>query len=129
MSDTQANIVIDNGSGTIKCGFSSEEAPKTIFSNVISKSTGTIGDETKSDLFYPVQNGIIKDFDEMEKIWKYTFSNALKISSEDRNVLISDCPIGPKINREKITQIMFEKFNVQGLFICIQPILSSYCCG
>ncbi len=128
MSDTQSNIVIDNGSSTIKCGFSGENAPKSIISNTITKD-GIVGDDTLPDIIYPVEHGIIKNFEEMEKIWKHTFNNELKVNSDERNVLISDSPLAPKINREKITQILFEKFNVQGLFICSQQMLSLYSVG
>ena len=54
MADTQSNIVIDIGSGSIKCGFSSEEAPKSCFPNVITKDHTIIGDERLSDLLHPV---------------------------------------------------------------------------
>ena len=129
MSDSQSCIVIDNGSSSIKCGFSGEEAPKSIFSNIISRSTDKVGDESLEDNISPIEHGIITNFDLMEKIWEHTFSRELKVPQEERNILTSDSPLSPKINREKMTQIMFEKFNVQGLFICIRPILSMYCVG
>ena len=129
MSESQSNIVIDNGSSSIKCGFSGEEAPKSIFSNIISRSTDKVGDESLEDNISPIEHGIITNFDLMEKIWEHTFSRELKVPQEERNILTSDSPLSPKINREKMTQIMFEKFNVQGLFICIRPILSMYCVG
>ena len=129
MSDSQSNIVIDNGSSSIKCGFSGEEAPKSIFSNIISLSTDKVGDESLEDNISPIEHGIITNFDLMEKIWEHTFTRELKVPQEERNILTSDSPLSPKINREKITQIMFEKFNIQGLFICIRPILSMYCVG
>jgi len=129
MSDSQSNIVIDNGSSSIKCGFSGEEAPKSIFSNVISRSTEKVGDDSLEDNISPIEHGIITNFDLMEKIWEHTFLRELKVPQEERNILTSDSPLSPKMNREKMTQIMFEKFNVQGLFICIRPILSMYCVG
>ena len=129
MSDSQSNIVIDNGSSTIKCGFSGEEAPKSIFSNVISESTEKVGDDTLEDNISPIEHGIITNFDLMEKIWEHTFTRELKVPQEERNILTSDSPLSPKMNRDKMTQIMFEKFNVQGLFICIRPLLSMYCVG
>ena len=129
MSDSQSCIVIDNGSSSIKCGFSGEEAPKSIFTNVISPSTDKVGDESLEDNVSPIEHGIITNFDLMEKIWDHTFSRELKVPQEERNILTSDSALSPKINREKMTQIMFEKFNVQGLFICIRPILSMYCVG
>ena len=129
MSDSQSCIVIDNGSSSIKCGFSGEEAPKSIFTNVISPSTEKVGDESLEDNISPIEHGVITNFDLMEKIWEHTFSRELKVPQEERNILTSDSALSPKINREKMTQIMFEKFNVQGLFICIRPILSMYCVG
>ena len=129
MSDSQSCIVIDNGSSSIKCGFSGEEAPKSIFTNVISPSTEKVGDESLEDNISPIEHGVITNFDLMEKIWQHTFSRELKVPQEERNILTSDSALSPKINREKMTQIMFEKFNVQGLFICIRPILSMYCVG
>jgi actin len=129
MSDSQSNIVIDNGSSSIKCGFSGEEAPKSIFSNVYSPSTGKVGDESLEDNISPIEHGIITNFEYMEKIWEHTFNRELKVPLEERNILTSDSPLSPKMNRERMTQIMFEKFNVQGLFICIRPMLSMYCVG
>ena len=129
MSDSLSNIVIDNGSSSIKCGFSGEEAPKSIFSNVISQSTDKVGDDSLEDNISPIEHGIIVNFDLMEKIWEHTFLRELKVSQDERNILTSDSPLSPKMNREKMTQIMFEKFNVQGLFICIRPMLSMYCVG
>ena len=61
MSDNLSNIVIDNGSSTIKCGFSGEEAPKSIFSNIISRSTDKVGDESLEDNVSPIEHGIITD--------------------------------------------------------------------
>ena len=83
MSDTQSNIVIDNGSSTLKCGFSGENAPKSIISTTITKD-GEVGNDNLPELIYPISHGIIKNFDEMEKIWKHTFTNELKVNSEEK---------------------------------------------
>ena len=62
MSDSQSNIVIDNGSSSIKCGFSGEEAPKSIFSNIIYPSTGKVGDESLDDNVSPIEHKIIATY-------------------------------------------------------------------
>lgn len=129
INDSQANIVIDNGSGEIKCGFSSEEVPKSMFSNVYSPSTQIIGDDSKPDNIHPVSHGIISDWDAMEKVFTHLFDDELKVSAEQRQILLSEAPFSPKINKEKLTQLFFEKFNVQGLYISLQGLLSLYSVG
>ena len=81
MSDSQSNIVIDNGSSSIKCGFSGEEAPKSIFSNIISLSTDKVGDESLEDNISPIEHGIITNFDLMEKNMGAHFHSGIKGAS------------------------------------------------
>ena len=61
------------------------------------------------------------------KLLQHTFQKELKVPLFERNILTSDSPLSPKMNKEKMAQIMFEKINVQGLFICIRTMLLIYC--
>eukprot|EP01084_Bolivina_argentea_P048107 88650_1 len=138
--DMQA-IVIDNGSATIKAGFSGDDKPISIFPSTVGRvnDIDTISSTTTQNIFvgieaeqqkdtlnikYPIQHGIVTSWDDMEKIWHHTFYNELKIAPEERCVLATEAPLTPKINREKTLQIMFETFNVPGLYIGAQPMLS-----
>ena len=142
----KANIIIDNGSGYCKAGFSGEEGPRAVFPAIVGrpKNPGIMVGAEKKDFFvglqaeekrgilhlaYPIEHGIVTDWNDMEKIWDHTFTNELRVTPEEHNVMLTEAPINPKHNREKMAQIMFETFNVQGLYIAIQAVLSLYSAG
>jgi actin-related protein len=80
-------------------------------------------------LNYPIDHGIVTNWDDMEKIWSHTFTSELRVNPEEHPVMLTEAPANPKANREKMTQIMFESFNVPKLYISIQAVLSLYASG
>jgi actin, other eukaryote len=143
MTEVNQIIVIDNGSSEVKAGFSGEDTPSCFFPNIIGKHKHPkilkgldwkdeyIGDEAYQmrgilKISYPIEHGIIKNWDDIENIWNHTFYVELRVSPDEHPVLLTESPLNPKENREKMIQIMFETFNVPAMHIANQSVLSLY---
>ena len=53
----------------------------------------------------------------MEKLWHYTLQTELRVSPEHHPILMTESPMTSRENRERMTQIMFEVFNVPCLYV------------
>ena len=76
-------VIIDNGSGVSKCGLANEKAPSAVFPNVVgfpkyqevmqgNCKDAYVGHSAQQyrgvlQMSYPLEHGIIKDWDSMEK--------------------------------------------------------------
>ena len=56
--------------------------------------------------------GFATKWNDVEKIQHYTFYNKLRVAPEENPILLTEVPLNPKANRERMTQVMFESFNV-----------------
>ena len=126
------HVIIDNGSSYMKCGLSGEEGPRAVIRSCVGypkkysgfggiKKNFYIGEDIKSkegllNYNYPINHGIIENWDEMERIWGHLFTNELRCAPEEHNIFLIDSNYS-KENREKMAEIIFETYYMKGLYI------------
>jgi actin-related protein len=125
-NDLGKPVVIDAGDQWTKVGFSGESEPISVFPTIlgyarkkdITDKEVYVGDETNKlrgilAMRFPLERGVPRNYDFIEKIWHYSFYNKLRVPPEDHPVLLSELPLASNTFREKTLQIMFETFMVQ----------------
>eukprot|EP00009_Paramoeba_aestuarina_P003775 CAMPEP_0201515058 /NCGR_PEP_ID=MMETSP0161_2-20130828/6724_1 /ASSEMBLY_ACC=CAM_ASM_000251 /TAXON_ID=180227 /ORGANISM="Neoparamoeba aestuarina, Strain SoJaBio B1-5/56/2" /LENGTH=379 /DNA_ID=CAMNT_0047911773 /DNA_START=60 /DNA_END=1196 /DNA_ORIENTATION=+ len=140
-------IVIDCGSGWCKAGFAGDDAPRSVYPPTVGRPPNPgglvgmnskdayVGDEignmTHRNLKYryPIENGVITNWDDMEKVWHHTFYNELRVAPEEHPVLLTERPVNPKENRKKMCELMFETFHVPSMYVAISAVLALYATG
>ncbi|XP_043256982.1 actin-related protein 2 isoform X2 [Colletes gigas] len=148
-------IVCDNGTGFVKCGYAGANFPAHIFPSVVGRpiiravnKMGDIdvkdvlyvpdlmvGDEASKfrsmlEISYPMQNGIVRNWEDMCHVWDYTFGKEkMNINPKECKILLTEPPMNPITNREKMIEVMFEKYGFAGTYIAIQAVLTLYAQG
>ncbi|EFA75603.1 hypothetical protein PPL_11109 [Heterostelium album PN500] len=142
----KVSLVIDIGSGMCKAGFAGDDTPRSIFPTIvggprhIDESLGLqdkefyVGSDAQSKrsiltVSCPTKHGIVTNWDDMLKIWEHIFKNELRVVPEEHPVHLTEVPLNPKVNREKMIQIMFETFKIPAIYVSIQAVLSLYASG
>lgn len=141
-------IVIDNGTGYTKLGYAGNREPQFIIPSTIAiKENIKVGDQasrrltrgiddldfyigdeaidaTGYSIKYPIRHGIVEDWDLMERYWEQCIFKYLRAEPEDHYFLLTEPPLNTPENREYTAEIMFESFNVPGLYIAVQAVLA-----
>ncbi|KRZ78629.1 Actin, cytoplasmic type 5, partial [Trichinella papuae] len=93
-------LVIDNGSGVFKAGFAGDDAPLAVFPSIIgrplhqgvmiggAKKGSYVGHEAQNirgllSLKYPIEHGIVTNWNDMEIMWHHAFYNELRVSPKE----------------------------------------------
>ncbi|KAM8945458.1 actin-related protein 2 [Pelodytes ibericus] len=138
----------------VKCGYAGSNFPEHIFPALVGRpvirSTAKVGNieiknKKKMDLMvgdeaselrsmlevnYPMENGIVRNWDDMKHLWDYTFGpEKLNIDTKDCKILLTEPPMNPTKNREKIVEVMFETYQFSGVYVAIQAVLTLYAQG
>ena len=116
-------IIIDIGSGTMKAGNASDDAPKHIIPMVMGKpkSKGAligmdqkewyIGQEALSkkallEFHEPVVAGRVQDIGHMEQILSHLMNDVMQRSLEEHKVMVTEVPLNDKVKREELVELM-----------------------
>ncbi|KAE8352721.1 actin family [Aspergillus coremiiformis] len=141
-------IVLDGGTGFLKVGYAAQNFPEHQFPSIVGRpilrteeQAGDIvvkdimcGDEAAAarsmlQISYPMENGIVKNWDDMQHLWNYTFYEKMNIDPTGRKILLTEPPMNPLKNREKMAEVMLEGYNFGGVYVAIQAVLALYAQG
>ncbi|TFK21780.1 actin binding protein [Coprinopsis marcescibilis] len=148
MMDSDVPLVVDNGTGFVKVGYAGSNFPEHVFPSILGRpilraeervGTGVIkdvmiGDEAEVNrnflqVSHPMEHGIVKNWEDMKLLWDFTFDEKLRVDPRGRKVLLTEPPMNPKVNRQKMCQVMFEEYGFQGVYVAIQAVLTLYAQG
>lgn len=141
-------IIVDNGSSLLKAGFGGEDAPRSAEPNVVGRTRhpgvnptilsnrldvfagcDAIEHEGLLSLSYPVQRGLVADWEMLESSLHYQLLRSLNVSCEEHPMLITECPDNPRVDREKLAHLLFESFNIPALCVGNTSALALYATG
>ena len=77
----------------------------------------------------PIQRGNIEDWDKFETLFHYLLYDKMKVVPEEVSVLITEEPLSTKENRAKLSEILFETFNVEKIHIANSSMLGLFSYG
>uniref|UniRef100_A0A671YZZ8 Actin-like protein 6A n=1 Tax=Sparus aurata TaxID=8175 RepID=A0A671YZZ8_SPAAU len=155
--DEVGALVFDIGSYSVRAGYAGEDCPKADFPTVIgvtldredgSTPMETDGDKGKQsgttyyidtnqlrvprenmEVMSPLKNGMIEDWDSFQAILDHTYKMHFKSEPSLHPVLMSEASWNTRAKREKLTELMFEHYNIPAFFLCKSAVLSAFANG
>ncbi|KAK6182214.1 hypothetical protein SNE40_009945 [Patella caerulea] len=142
-------VVCDNGTGFVKCGYAGSNFPTFLFPSLVGRpiirSQTKIMDIEVKDLMvgeeasklrsmlevnYPMENGIVRSWEDMLHLYDHTFGkDMMNIDPKNTRILLTEPPMNPMKNREKMVETMFEKYQFHSVHVAIQAVLTLYAQG
>ncbi|XP_027731554.1 actin-related protein T3 [Vombatus ursinus] len=146
MNSYSAAVVIDNGSEVLKAGLAGNREPQFVYANIAGRVKGKLGgsENSQRDLFvgeeaqarrgslsisYPVERGVVTSWADMEAMWRNVYEHNLKMKAYESPVMLTEPALNPLTNRQRMTELFFESFEVPALFVSIQSVLALFASG
>ncbi|ELV13462.1 Actin-like protein 6A, partial [Tupaia chinensis] len=155
--DEVGALVFDIGSYTVRAGYAGEDCPKVDFPTaigmVVDREDGSTlmeidGDKGKPggpayyidtnalrvprenmEAISPLKNGMVEDWDGFQAILDHTYKTHVKSEASLHPVLMSEAPWNTRAKREKLTELMFEHYNIPAFFLCKTAVLTAFANG
>ena len=146
-------VVFDFGSNSIRAGFAGEDTPKADLPasigvlheasavdtddsvKKISKTKYYIGtnkvklpiaDMTVTNL---IKDGMIENWELFEKALDHLYTFSIQSQSAYHPVVMSEAAWNTRSNREKLTELLFEKYSIPAFFLVKGPVLAAFAHG
>merc|ERR1712029_272288 len=79
---------------------------------------------------YPMENGMVRSWEDMQHVWDYTFGEEkMNIDPKECKIMLTEPPMNPLKNRQKMIEVMFEHYGFDGAYVAIQAVLTLYAQG
>jgi len=136
-------VVLDNGTATIKGGFSSSDAPQCKIPTIVGhgRHKGAMSSLGLKDCYvgcqaqtlrgilsinHPIRQGVVQDWEDLETIWEHIFHTELHTEASAQPLLITQQPLATPEDETKMAEILMEKLEVPAMFIANKSVMSLY---
>lgn len=122
---TMVGVIEENASDAMEVDGNNVTSQKKHFIDTTSICVPRKGMEMASFL----KDGMIEDWDLFERVLDYVYTKHVKSEPHLHPVLMSEASWNARAKREKLTELMFEKYNIPAFFLCKNAVLSSFANG
>ncbi|KAG9295476.1 hypothetical protein G9A89_013505 [Geosiphon pyriformis] len=77
----------------------------------------------------PLHDGMVRDWDALEHIWDYALNNRLRVDPTEHPLLVTEAAWNTRENRERLTELAFEKYNCLAFYVVKNPVLTAFASG
>lgn len=142
-------VICDPGTGYMKMGFAGDNFPKATFASLVGRpmlrseeylgeevqlKEIMVGDEASKyrsllELSYPTEEGIVRNWQDMEILLGYSFQKIGVNSMKGRSLFVTEAIMNPVNNKAGMMEILFEKFGTGRLQYGYQALMSLFAEG